>query len=252
MAAMPPRTRHHLTRIVREIEQRLAPRRRKPSLPAVSMGGANEGGTKPNAKPDIPVRRHLVEERTEHVSVGGDRTKGAPLRAQTLAEQLYSAGLIDFYETSAARTLCDLYHATAGRSEGVGAYESRPPAGAPWDKAARKASEIERQRSDLHQFADLMRAMCGVRNEEGQYDFDRELFVILMQACVATVIRPTLAQIGAARSEYGADRQRTAAGTTILREALKRGAIHLGLVYAEPWRDEASLRITGDVVGRLP
>jgi hypothetical protein len=200
-----------LTRIVREIEQRLP--RKRPSLPAVSMEGATKGRVKHSAEPvGIPERRHLVEEVTEHVSVGRDRTKGAPMRAQTLTEQLYSAGLIDFHEVSAARTVRDLYH------------------------------DVDRQRSDRRHLASLMYAMCGIKTHEGRHDFDRELFAIVTRACVATVDRPTLGQIGAARSEYGSDRQRTAAGTTILREALKRGAIYLGLVYAEPWRDEASLR----------
>jgi len=226
------------------VEQRLP--RRKPSLPAIGMEGVNKGrASLPLA---IPERRHIVEEMVEHVGAGRDRTREPQRRAQTLAEQLYDGGFIDHDEVTTARTVRDLYHSVVSTSEGVASYGDPRGSGAPWDKAARKAGEIERQRSDRRNLACLMYAMCGIRAKSGLADFDRQLFEILQRACVATVDRPTLAMIGAARSEYGSERQRSAAGTTVLREALRKGAIYLGLIRAEPWLEEASLRITGDVV----
>ena len=196
----------------------------------------------------IPDRRHIVEQMVEHVGAGRDRAKEPHRRAQTLVEQLYDGGFIDHDEITVARIVRDLYHSVVSASEGVASYGDPRGSGAPWDKAARKGMEIERKRSDRRNLAGLMYAMCGIRAKSGVADFDRELFEILQRACVATVDRPTLAIIGAARSEYGSERQRSAAGTTVLREALRKGAIYLGLIYADPWLEEASLRSTGDIV----
>jgi hypothetical protein len=213
------------------------------------MEGSTKGRAKPVVEPvAIPERRHVVEERVEHVPAGVDRSKAPQHRAQTLVEQLYDGAFIDHNEVTVARTARDLFERVLSPSEGISSYGDPRGSGAPWDKAARKATEIASRRTDLRHLAGLMYSMCGIRTEEGLSDFDCELFEILRRSFVSTVDRPTLAMIGAVRSEYESERQRSAAGTTVLREALRRGAIYLGLIPAEPWRGEGSLRITSDLI----
>src|SRR5262245_51297942 len=138
-----PRTAADLTRVVAEIEQRLPPRRRKPSLPAVTMEGTGKGRTKPIATVATPERRYVVKVDT-HVGAGTDRSKEPQLRALTTVERLYHSGAIQWEQTATAITLRNRVLTALGGSEGVSSYGERRLSGPAWQKADRKAEAVLR------------------------------------------------------------------------------------------------------------
>jgi hypothetical protein len=220
------------------IQQRLPSRPHKPSLPAIAMEGATKGRAKPSIEPiAIPQRQHLVEEQTEHISVGRDRTRGTPLRALTAVERLYRSNSIQWEFYAAAGVLRNLVLNALGGSEGVGAYDLPPGSRAPWEKADRRAEAIGRASGNTDALRELLYAMVGFRDQCGKRRFDEEKAKLLLRACLETTDGIMLADIGKARSEYSGIKQLQAAGSTFLTEALRSGAMHLGLIRAPEWRD---------------
>jgi hypothetical protein len=171
------------------------------------------------------------------------------MRALTLVERLHRADSIYSEEHSTAVELRNLVVSELGGSEGVSSYGDGTPCD-PWGKADRRAvSILSRNRSNTQRLAALLYAMAGVENDEGKRVYDRELATLVIRACVETTNGVTLADVGRARSQYAyGSKQQSAAGVVAIRECLRRGAIHLRHVKAEEWREEASLRITSDIV----
>ena len=193
---------------------------------------------------EAPQRHDLVEEPTEHVGVGRDRGRGAPLRALTPVERLYKSGSLVWEEYAAGGVLRNLVVNELGGSEGVSSYGDGLACD-PWGKADRRAvSILSRNRRNTTRLAGLLYAMAGVEDDEGKRIYDPELATLVIRACVETVDGVTLADIGKARSEYAnGSKQQTAAGSTAIREALRRGAMHLRYAKAAEWRDATSWRL---------
>lgn len=254
MSSMPPRTARDLTRVVREIEQRLPPKRRRPSLPQVSMERADGKEAAARAKArlheqanpqpvTIPERREVFEEPT-HVGAGANRTREPRTRALTTVEKAYNAGSLTWEEYAAAGVLRNRFIAQLGGSEGVAAYGEPRGSGPPWNKADRKAVMVlDRNRKSTQELADLLFSMVGVVDEKGVKVFDPQLAELLLRAVTETVDAVRLGDIGAQRTEYGGEKQRQAAGGAILRECLRRGAAHLSYIRAQQWRDATSWRV---------
>jgi hypothetical protein len=247
MATVPPRTARDLTHVVREIQQRL-PRRKRPSLPAISMERPDgkeaaalakarlqeQGNLKPVA---IPERREIVEEIVEHVSAGVDRTKEPQHRALTRAEKMHREGTLSHEEWQAAGVIRNRFLAELGHSEGVAGYGDKPAAGAPWEKADRRAQAILRNRTSRIRLAELVFAACGLCDEEGNRIFDQALAADVVRCTIETVNIPTLTDIGARHTAYTGARQQPAAGGATIKAALKRAAAHLGYVRLPAWKD---------------
>ena len=236
-----PRSPRDLTRVVREIEQRLP--RRRPSLPAVALEGVTKGRTRSGSEPmAIPERREVFEE-TTHVGAGTDRAREPRLRASTTVERAYNSGSLTYEEFCAANVLRNLFLEQFGCSEGIGSYGDVRGSGTPWNKADRKAVAILRQRTSRRELAELLFAMVGLTDERGQKVFDPQLAELLLRAVVETVDAIRLGDIGARRTEYAGEKQRQAAGGAILRECLRRGAAHLSYIRAQQWVDDTSWRV---------
>jgi hypothetical protein len=224
------------------VEQRLP--RRKPSLPAIAMEGATKGRVKAGIEPvAVPERREVFEE-TVHVGAGADRTKQNRLRVSTPVERMYNAGGLTWEEYAAGGVLRNRIVNELGGSEGVSSYGDGLACD-PWGKADRRAvSILSRNRSNTTRLAGLLYAMAGVEDDEGKRVYDRELATLVIRACTETVDGVTLAEVGKARSEYAnGSKQQSAAGSTAIREALRRGAIHLRYAKAVEWRDATSWRV---------
>lgn len=236
-----------LTEHVGTVQQRL-PRRKRPSLPAISMDRTDgkeitarakarlqeQASPKPVA---IPGRREIVEEMVEHVSAGIDKTKEPQRRALTRAEKMHREGMLSHEEWQAAGVMRNRFLAELGHSEGVSGYGNKPGTGAPWEKADRRAQAILRNRTRRTRLAELVFAACGVYDEEGNRIFDQALAVDVIRCTIETVDIPTLTDIGARHTAYTGARQQPAAGGTTIKAALKRAAAHLGLIRLPTWKD---------------
>ena len=239
------------TTYVGTVQQRLP--RKRPSLPTVAMERVDgkeaaarakarlqeEANPKPVATPD---RREIAEELT-HIGAGTDRTKEKRLRALTTVERMYNAGGLAWEEYAAGGVLRNLFVNELGGSEGVSSYGDGLACD-PWGKADRRAvSILSRNRSNTMRLAGLLFSMAGLEDEEGNRVYDPELAALVIRACIETTDSVTLTQIGAKRTEYSGQKQQPAAGGAILREALRRGAMHLRYVKAHEWRDATSWRV---------
>lgn len=206
-----------------------------------------------NPKPvTIPNRRDTVEEMVEHVSAGRDRSKVPQTRALTRVERMHAAGMVSYEEAQTASVLRNRFIKELGGSEGVASYEqSSGDQRAGWEVAQKRAAGIlDRNRSNRTRLAGLMAAMCSVENEEGARVFDADLAFIVVTASIQVVDAPQLGAIGKKRSAYSAEKQSQAAGGTIIREALRRGAAHLGFLRWAPYSPERSWRVAGMEVVR--
>jgi hypothetical protein len=130
-----------------------------------------------------------------------------------------------------------------GGSEGVSNYSGEHGSGAPWGKGDRKAIAVLRNTKKVKELADLIYAMAGIPSQDGRKLIDHELAVFIVRACVQTVDGITLAEIGKARSEYATQNRQEAAGSTVLAEALRKGAGHLGYAAAPEWRHNVLQRL---------
>jgi hypothetical protein len=91
--------------------------------------------------------------------------------------------------------------------------------------------------------AELLFSMAGIVDQAGRRVYDPELATLIVRACVETTDGLTLGIIGGARTEYLGEKQRQAAGSAVLSEALRRGAVHLEYARAPEWRDGTSWRV---------
>jgi hypothetical protein len=160
---------------------------------------------------------------------------------------MHSAGMIDYVENQAAAVLRIRFLHELGGSEGVASYDPSSGGGKSpgWEAAQRRASTIlDRNRTNRTRLADLMFSMCGVETG-GDKVFDRDLAFIVVTAAIQVVDAPQLGQIGKRRSNYVAEKQSQAAGGTTIREALRRGAAHLGFLRLPAYSAEKSWRVTG-------
>jgi hypothetical protein len=253
-AALKKATAGNMTVQVGVIEQRSPPRRQKPpSMPQVSLERADgkeaaamaKARLQQQASPTpamVPVRQHIVEEQVEHVGAGRDRSKEPQRRALTQVERLYQSRSIVWEWYAAAGVLRNAVLTALGGSEGVGAYEPQIST-APWAKADRRAEAIRRRMGNTYALAELLYAMTGLKDQAGRRVFDKELATLVIRACIETTDGVTLGAIGRARSEYHGEKQLQAAGSTVLTEALRKGAMHLGYAKAADWRDATSWRV---------
>lgn len=279
-----------MTTTIGTIQQRLpTPRRRKPSLPAVTLEGvkrnrspanglngaavtmtddqaleafsyaslvepaikaevaAAKARIKAQARPkpvEIPERRDMAEVQTTYVGAGRDRTKEPERRALTHCERQHLNGTLTFEEMQVATSLRNRFLAELGHSEGVASYGDPNASGPAWQKADRRAQTIlRRNRSNRTMLADLLYSMVGVTDTEGRRGFDQQLAVVLVRAAVETVDNITAGAIGAMRMPFEGTKQRQASGSAILKESLRRGAAHMGLVRLPDWRDATSWRV---------
>ncbi|HEY7578675.1 MAG TPA: hypothetical protein VH855_13860, partial [Acetobacteraceae bacterium] len=132
-------------------------------------------------------------------------------------------------------------------SEGVSGYDEPHVSAAPWAKGDRRAEAIIRNGGSNKALAELIFAMAGLENREGKRIFDPELATLVIRACIETTDGVTLAAIGKARTEYNGEKQQQAAGSAVLSEALRRGAMHLRYAGAKEWRDATSWRIVDHI-----
>jgi hypothetical protein len=208
------------------------------------MEGATKGRTTPSVEPiATPTRREIVEELVEHVGAGRDRTKDPRQRALTRAEKMHREGMLTYEEWQAAGILRNRFLAELGHSEGIASYGEPNTAGNPWEKADRKALAILRNRTSRARLADLMFAICGLHDDEGNKIFDETLAIDIVRSVIETVDIPTLTEIGARHTAYKGERQQPAAGGTTVKAGLRRGAAHLGLTSLPAWNDDASWRV---------
>jgi hypothetical protein len=236
MSSRPPRTPRDLTHVVGEIQQKLS-RRKRPSLPAVSMEGATKGRAKPVVEPvAIPERHHVVEVNTT-VGAGQDRSRAPQRRAQTLVESQYDLGHYQWEQEQVAKRLRDLVARLCGLSEGVANYAGETGSGAPWEKGDRKALAVIENANVWKEFTDLILVMAEIPSRDpSRKQIDEELAVFLVRACTETVDRITLAEIGLARSEYGTQSRQEAVGSAVISEALRKGVGYLGYAKAPEFR----------------
>lgn len=193
----------------------------------------------------IPLaERRVIAEEDTHVGAGRDKTSEKRTRSLTTAEQMHRNGSLTYDEWQTAGVLRTYYMEEMGGSEGVSSYGQSTGGGNPWNKADRKAASILlRNRTNRRALADMMFAMVGSYDEEGNKIFDKEMAVLLVRAVIETVDTVTLGQIGAARTMYTGEKQKPAAGGAILKEYLRRGAAHLRYVKAQEWRDSTSWKV---------
>ena len=167
-----PRSPRDLTRVVREIEQRL-PRRKQPSLPSVAL----EGVAKRRVRYEVPPedgRRNLngaEQERlfgegvslplqtdgrrifvSENLDVGAGATKdGRRQRALSTAEIMHQRGTIDDEDFEACRVAAESYFIPLlGRSVGISSYGLSPGGSDPTAKADRKGTALTGYTIDWH------------------------------------------------------------------------------------------------------
>ena len=185
-----------------------------------------------------PERRTIIEVNTQ-VGAGVDRTRELQTRALTTAEKMYHNGRITYEEWQLAGVLRNKYLGEVGsNSEGVGSYGDPKGSGSPWRKADAKAQAIlKRNRTSTRELADLLWAMTGHHDEEGNKIYDRELATFVVRGCIETVDAITLSQIGKARTLLTGEKQVSAAGNAIFKECLRRGAAHMRFIRASEWRD---------------
>jgi hypothetical protein len=241
------------------IEQRLPPRRRKPpSMPQVSLERADGKEAAATAKARlqqqasptpamVPVRQHIVEEQVEHVGAGRDRTREPQQRALTQVEKLYRSGSIVWEAYATGGVVRNWVLTALGGSEGVSGYDEPHVSAAPWAKGDRRAEAIMRNGGSTKALAELIFAMTGLERRDGKRVFDQELATLVIKACIETTDGVTLTAIGKARTEYGGEKQQQAAGSAVLSEALRRGAMHLRYTGAREWRGATSWRIVDDI-----
>jgi hypothetical protein len=258
-AALRKATAGSMTVEVGVIEQRLPPRRRKPpSMPQVSLERADGKEAAATAKARlqqqasptpamVPVRQHIVEEQVEHVGAGRDRTREPQQRALTQVEKLYRSGSIVWEAYATGGVVRNWVLTALGGSEGVSGYDEPHVSAAPWAKGDRRAEAIIRNGGSNKALAELIFAMAGLENREGKRIFDPELATLVIRACIETTDGVTLAAIGKARTEYNGEKQQQAAGSAVLSEALRRGAMHLRYAGAKEWRDATSWRIVDHI-----
>jgi hypothetical protein len=193
---------------------------------------------------ETPERRDVAEVQTQYIGAGADRSKEPEKRALTRIERMHVDGMLSFEEFQAAGVLRNRFLNELGSSEGVGSYDpsSRPSPG--WQKADRKAVKIlTRNRTNRSRLSDLLFAVAGIVTEEGEKVFDQVLATWIVRATVETVDAPTLGQIGAARTSYIAEKQRQGCGGTVIKEALRRAAAHLGYVRLPEFDEAWSWRV---------
>jgi hypothetical protein len=132
--------------------------------------------------------------RRDVVEVNQDVTAGRSRqpqhRALTPCERMHADKMLSFEELEAAQTLRHRLLKELGASEGV----------------------------------------VGTTDEEGRKVFDTALAVAVCRAAVEVVDAVTLGQIGAQLSLYRGEKQTQAAGGTMVRQALRRGAAHLAFL----------------------
>ena len=198
-----------------------------------------------NPKPvEPPVRHDVAEVVTSYTGAGRDRSKEPERRALTHCERQHLKGTLTFEETQTATSLRNRFLAELGHSEGVASYGDPNASGPAWRKADRRAQAIMgRNRSNRSMLADLLYSMCGVTDTEGRRGFDQQLAVVLVRAAVETVDNITAGAIGGMRMPFEGTKQRQASGSAILKECLRRGAAHMGLIRLPEWRDETSWRV---------
>jgi hypothetical protein len=195
-----------------------------------------------------PQRHDLAEVTVSYGGAGRDkRNEQRETRALTRVERMHADGMLDFAEFQTAGVLRNRFLNELGSSEGVSAYD-RAPRDPGWQKADKRAQAIlTRNRTNRSRLSDLLFAMAGTTDESGDRVFDRQLALILVRASIEAVDPVQLGAIGAERSPYKAEKQRQAAGSSIIREALRRGAAHLGYLRLPAFDPAWSWRVTTEV-----
>jgi hypothetical protein len=194
-----------------------------------------------NPRPISAPERRVVAEEDTHVGAGKDKTSAKRIRAHTTAEQMHKTGTITFEEWQAAGALRTKYILEVASSEGVSSYGDQGGSRTPWLKGDAKAASILRNRTNTRELADMLFAMVGSYDEEGNKIFDPEMAALLVRSVVETVDAVTLTDIGRARTHYTGEKQTSAAGGAILKECYRRGAAHLRYLKALQWPRDAEL-----------
>jgi hypothetical protein len=189
----------------------------------------------------------------ENIDVGAGKTEGDRPRVLTLADAMHRLDKITWEEHQGAETLRKRLMALLPPSEGVSSYGLNPGRSDPTTKAARKgraltglelnwrtgeaksaAEHLRRHnRSELREAAELLYAMAGLETEAGRRVYNPELAVFVVRAVTGNDI--TLTEVGMALTHYTGEKQASAAGGAILKDAFHRGSMHLGLVKAPEW-----------------
>jgi hypothetical protein len=193
--------------------------------------------------------REVVEQAPED---GRGAPRDPPKRALTLAEKLYREHIIGVDEWLAAGQFRNMHVTLENPSEGVSSYGLAPGGSSPHRKADRKAKrmtgveisesgEISRgpsqaNRSQRWRYNDALFAMAGVHTDEGDKVLDAEAARIMIEAVTYTEDLPTQIEIGRIRGTHRSGKQLSAIGATVVKENLRRLAMHFKLIKGDPAR----------------
>lgn len=193
--------------------------------------------------------RMVVEEGDGRGRTQGEEPKR---RALSLVEQLHRNGHLSYEEYVAWGTFRNMYMLLMPVSEGVSSYGLSPGGSTPHrkaDRAAKRLTGVEiaedgsytrgpsrANRSARWRYEDALFSMVGVTDDEGNRLIDEQAAALMVKAILETENPPTQGMIGAARSMLKSEKQLSAIGATVVKENLRRLAIHLRLVKGQLFR----------------